>query len=141
MDRSHFRKREILAFTHIKKAAGTTLSHILRINFFLRHCDVKVLSIGSGNCFQAEDMFRLFQINPYIVSIGGHSVVPFGNLAAHFENIRFITVLRDPVQRYLSQYQHNVEKLGYPGSFQAFLEKKGLLEQPSQNHRRLQRFG
>ena len=30
MERSHFRKREILALTYIKKAAGTTLSHILR---------------------------------------------------------------------------------------------------------------
>jgi len=118
----NYSNRELLAFTHIKKAAGTTLSHILRINFFLKHCDVKVLSAASGNIFQAADMHKLLKLNPLIRSIAGHSVLPYGDLDQYYRKAKFITILRNPIKRYISQYQHNVEKLGYKGSFETYLD-------------------
>ena len=116
--------RDILAFTHIKKAAGTTLSHILRANYFLKYCDVKALSKNSNSDFLSTDMIKLFKINPFIKAIGGHSVAPFGDLQNNFKNMRFITLLRNPIKRYISQYQYNVEKLKHTGSFREFLENK-----------------
>lgn len=119
-------KREILAFTHIKKAGGTTLSHILRANFLFRHCDVRVLKKQSKKVFQAADMSELIKINPFVKSIAGHSVLPFGDLDRSFKKTRFITMLRDPSKRFMSQYQYNVEKLGYRGSFEDFLNIRDI---------------
>lgn len=117
-------ERKILAFVHIKKCAGTTLTHILRLNFFLSHCDVRCLRETSSGNFQAEDMNKLMLINPLVKCIAGHEVVPFSNLATTCPGIRFITLLRDPVQRYISQYQYNAEKLGHNLSFDDFLKSK-----------------
>lgn len=117
-------ERKILAFVHIKKCAGTTLTHILRLNFFLRHCDVRCLSETSSGIFQAKDMNKLMRINPLVKCIAGHEVKPFGNLVITYPGIRFITLLRDPVQRYISQYHYNTEKLGSNLSFDDFLKTK-----------------
>lgn len=117
-------ERKILAFVHIKKCAGTTLTHILRLNFFMRHCDVRCLSKTSSGIFQADDMNKLMLINPLVKCIAGHEVAPFSNLATTCPGIRFITLLRDPVQRYISQYQYNAEKLGHNLSFDDFLKTK-----------------
>jgi hypothetical protein len=115
-------KRKITAFVHIKKAAGTSLIHILRVNFFLRYCDVQILCKNSKNIFQAEDMRKLLKVNPFVKCIGGHDIKPYGNLVATFPGIRFITILREPIQRYISQHQYNTEKLGQKISFNEYLE-------------------
>ena len=106
---------------HIKKAAGTTLNHIMRINYLFRHCDVKVLNAGSDDVFRAVDMERLLKINPFVASISGHEVRPCGDLHSIIPSIKYITLLRDPVKRYLSQYQHNYEKLGEKLTFSQYL--------------------
>ena len=114
--------RKILAFVHIEKAAGTTLIHLLRINFLLRHCDVSPMSRNSNKRFCAEDMKKILKINPMVQSIAGHAVHPCSNLESIIPNVRYITLLRDPIKRYVSQYQYWVEKLGYDISFQEFLD-------------------
>ncbi|MFX0197728.1 MAG: sulfotransferase family 2 domain-containing protein [Candidatus Hodarchaeota archaeon] len=111
----------MLAFVHIKKAAGTTLNHIMRINYIFRHCDVKVLEAGSDDVFRAADMKHLLKINPFVASISGHEVRPYGDLRSFIPSIKFITLLRDPVKRYLSQYQHNYEILGEKLAFSQYL--------------------
>lgn len=122
----YYRERELLAFTHIKKAGGTTLSHILRTNFLFRHCDVRVLKKESGKVFQTADMLTLLKINPFVRSIGGHCLMPFGNLDKTFIKAKFITLLRNPIKRYMSQYQYNVERLGYRETFETFLSIKDI---------------
>jgi len=61
-------------------------------------------------------------INPFIQCIGGHAVRPAGNLEAVCLGIRYITLLRDPVRRYVSQYRQWVEVMGKTISFEEFLE-------------------
>jgi hypothetical protein len=108
MGKRSFADKGIIAFTHIKKCAGTTLEHILRINFFMRYCEVKNLAknadTSSRGFFQAEDMGQVFLLNPFIKCIAGHTLKPFGSLIDYYPNIRFITLLRDPIKRYVSQF-------------------------------------
>ena len=117
--------RKILAFVHIYKAAGTTLTHILRLNFFLTHVDVMVLCKDSRGVFQSADMKKIMIINPFIKCIAGHDIKPFSNLSDIFPDIRYITLLRDPIKRTISQYQYNVEKLGSNLSFDEHLRIPG----------------
>jgi hypothetical protein len=114
--------RELLAFVHIEKAAGTTLIHILRDNYFMRYLDVRPFKKESGGIFQIEDMRASLRINPFTECIGGHAVMPFNGLETAFPNIRYITVLRDPVARYLSQFQYWVKNLKKQISLEEFLD-------------------
>jgi hypothetical protein len=45
------------------------------------------------------------RINPWLKGIGGHSVVPYGDLLSTTERLEFISQLRDPVSRAVSQYR------------------------------------
>ena len=118
----NFNNREILAFVHIKKTAGTSLTHVLRLNFFLRHCDVDRICNNRQDFFRTEDMRKLFVINPLVMSIAGHSILPHSRFIEEYPNTRYFTLLRNPVKRYISQYQHNVEKLNSNLTFEEFLE-------------------
>ena len=113
--------RKILAFVHIYKAAGPTLAHILRLNFFLKHVDVKVLCKDSRGIFQSADMRKIMIINPFVGCITEHDIKPFSHLSDIFPEIRYSTLLRDPIKRTISQYQYNVEQLGSNLSFDEYL--------------------
>jgi len=115
--------RKILAFVHINKAAGTTLTHILRLNFFMTHVDVHALSKDSKGVFQTKDMKKIMIINPFVRSIAGHRIKPFSDLSDAFPGIRYITLLRDPIQRTISHYQFNVEKHGSNIGFDEYLQR------------------
>lgn len=116
--------KSILAFVHTEKTAGTTLIHILRHNFFMRYCDVRPLSNKSEGIFQVEDLKKTLRINPFLACIGGHSIMPFNGLHDHCPHLKYITLLRAPVQRYLSQYQYWCSDLGRKMSFDRFLALK-----------------
>lgn len=115
---------KLLAFVHIEKAAGTTLIHLLRSNFFMRYCDVKPFSSTSNRVFTSDDMKKVLRFNPALRCIGGHAVKPFSDLRESF-HVRYFTLLRDPIKRYLSQYQYWLERLEKKLSFQSFLDVEG----------------
>lgn len=115
------KQTELLAFVHIEKAAGTTLMHILRTNFFMSYSDVRPLSAASCHVFSSRDLQKIFIMSPGLKCIAGHSIRPFSDLTSIVPNVRYITLLRDPVQRYISQYQYWVENMGKKLSFDEFI--------------------
>jgi len=105
-------KREILAFCHIEKAAGTSLIHVLRQLFGTSYIDVRPISRGQHSFFNRAD-FELFDsFVPRIGCIGGHSVVPHSSLLDADANFRFLTLFREPKSRVLSHYKFWVQRMG-----------------------------
>ncbi len=95
----------MLAFVHIQKTAGTTLKHILRRSFGANHCDVLVWSGESrGRTVTPEDLRRTRWIYPRLASISGHPVAPYGSLPEALPELRFYTMLREPLARSISHY-------------------------------------
>lgn len=113
--------RDILAFIHVEKAAGTTLIHILRYNFFLGHLDVRPYTIGAGGTFGPRDLAVALRVNPALRCIAGHSIKAFSGLETSGCRLRYITVLREPIKRYLSQFQYSIERRGQQITFEQFL--------------------
>ncbi len=118
-------EREILAFAHIGKTGGTTLIHILRHNYFARCIDVVPFSKVDDKIFRADDMRKILRINPFTECIMGHSVKPHSDLTETFPNVKYITLLRDPIHRCISQYQQRVRKYGFV-NFEEFLTREWL---------------
>jgi hypothetical protein len=102
--------RKLLAFCHIEKAAGTSLTHILRRVYFLRYADVRPMHSRRQYFFTAHDLSTAIRINPFLLGIGGHSIVPHGDLMHSAVVLHFITQLRDPVARATSQYRYWVNR-------------------------------
>ena len=76
--------------------------------------------------FKWDDLKMLLRVNPFLCAIAGHSIVPYSDLADHFPDIRYITLLRDPVKRYISHYQYWVQVLKKEISFDKFLSLEDL---------------
>lgn len=111
----------MLAFVHIEKAAGTTLNHILRRNFFLRYIDVRPLTQERLGVLTARDLRMYLRVNPFLSCISGHAVKPYSDLAVALPDIRYITLIRDPTKRYVSQFLYWNRHLKKNISFPEFL--------------------
>jgi len=125
MSETMYADLDILAFVHIEKAAGTTLTELLRRSFCLQFLDVKPLSRSSNRirAFTRSDLKKIRFLNPFVRCIAGHSIKPFVLEPESVpQTIRYITLFRDPVRRYTSHYTHWVEKMGRNLSFEEFLK-------------------
>lgn len=114
----------LVAFVHIEKAAGTTLLYLLRRNYLGRYLDVRPYALREPRgMFTADDLRLALRINPFLRAIGGHAVTPRSDLTSHSPRpVRYITVLREPVARYLSQFRYWNRVMGKDWSFERFLD-------------------
>jgi hypothetical protein len=108
-----------VVFLHIQKTAGNTLHQIL----FNNRRGYVGLEYNQGERFNKHDLKRLKQKYPFQISgIGGHQLnctdknLIFGPKAFVF------TILRDPIDRYLSFYNHMKARHDYPFSFDEYLK-------------------
>jgi hypothetical protein len=92
----------LIAYVHIFKTAGTTLTGILRRNFSIRHFDSRLLQ--ERPAITAAQLRRVLLIYPRLESVAGHAVRTHTDLKAAFPQIRFYTFLRDPVKRAISAF-------------------------------------
>lgn len=106
-------------FTHIEKCAGTSFNEVLSLTF-PRYFHVTKNRFG-GNETQNDLTFEQFKKLKrfYPSGIGGHSVRPYLDFLPLPKRITF---LRSPLERYLSHYNHLVER-GWTTSIDDFLDK------------------
>ena len=108
----------IIAFSHIPKTAGMTVQLLLRRHFGLRHLD-----LPKGFIYTEALLSRDLRLNPLIRSLAGHSLRPFVDFGALEDRLVWYTFLCDPVKRFVSHYQHAVEKGGVQTPFDEWLRE------------------
>jgi hypothetical protein len=103
----------MLVFVHMHKTGGTTVSHILRSSFGVRHCQVEPWHARwTGPYFSAEDLQRVRRLYPNLKSIAGHRVSAFNDLHANGTEFKYFTLVRDPVKLCASRFQFKVQISG-----------------------------
>jgi hypothetical protein len=107
------------AFVHIDKTAGSTLNTILRRSFGTRHCDIRLPLVkrrddGSDHraSIEAADVQRVQRLYRNLRGIAGHNVKAYADLPAAFPDIQFMTILRNPVSRFRSQFLNRATSYG-----------------------------
>jgi hypothetical protein len=107
-------------FVHIEKCGGTTFSDMLSLTYPLYFRITK--NPYGGNDIRNDitlEQYRQFK-RYYPSGIGGHCVRPY--LFDEIKSKTFLTFFRNPLDRYLSHMNHNIEG-GWSKSFSEFVQK------------------
>ncbi len=110
----------MLCFVHVPKAAGTTVSFVLRQSLGHRFMELAPW-VDDRRLVSPADIRLLRRWAPWIRHFGGHHVRAYSGLERVVPEIRYVTFLRDPVKRYLSDYYHLRYKNGRVANFHEFL--------------------
>ena len=99
----------MLVFIPMHKTGGTTLSHILRGSFGLRHCQVEPWHARwTGPPFSAHDLQRVRKFYPNLKSIAGHRVMGYVDFEQNGTQFKYFTFMRDPLKLCASRFQYKV---------------------------------
>jgi hypothetical protein len=111
----------MLLFTHIEKCGGTSLKEKFELTFIKYIHVSKNISGGNNkeNDLTEAQFNRLKKL--YLSDVGGHSVRPYLDFI-DFQNNFSITFLRNPVERYMSHYNHE-KGTKYAKDFDHFLSR------------------
>jgi len=118
-------KKTILGHVHIERTGGTTLSQILRRIFPLAYGQALSFSTRGQGIFKCNDFRILSRINPRIQCIGGHPLKPYIDLSK-CANVKYVTVLRNPLSRYISHHLYWVEKMKWDHTFKHFMTREDV---------------
>lgn len=114
------------AFVHIEKAAGTSLIHAIRRQFFLRYADVRPLFLRDTDELTADDLRLFGRMLPRLHFISGHSVAPYSDLEKVLPNLKYLSIVREPISRLESHFTHWAQRKGHTGSFSEFLSEDSM---------------
>jgi len=109
----------IFVFSHLHKAAGTTVNAILRRTFGNAHVDVEPVK---GFLYSPSDLGVDIGRFGVPVSIAGHCLRPYVDFGSEEEGMFWYTVAREPISRCISHYQHQQEKMGKNLPLEKWLE-------------------
>ena len=123
----------MLAFTHIPETVDGSFESILRRSYGIGHCCVIVpKSRRTRPIFAADELKRTGKIYPWLASVSGRAIVPYGDLPTAFPGIRFYTFLREPIDRCAAEYVRQANRNGANAAMEAFAE---WVQQPEVRNR------
>ncbi len=116
----------LICFVHIERAGGTTLHHIFRNSFltFMTLSPRGYWTNDPANEMWPEEVKGLLRLLPFTKGIGGHFTRSYlGYEQAAGRAVRYVTFLRHPVQRSVSQLRFHREKKNIDWSVDDFLSE------------------
>lgn len=113
-------ERTVAAFSHIPKTAGLQVARLLQRYHGARHLAVKP---SKGHLYQADDLRFDLRVHRHVVSLTGHSLRPYIDYGAIRDRLSWYTILRNPVDRYLSHFMHEVEHGGKKDDLAAWIRE------------------
>jgi len=111
---------DIATFIHIEKTGGTTLLEAIRRSTAFRHCDLIPIA-KTAQYAEERDISRALLAYPKLRSLAGHSIRPYLDFGVHRPRLKYYTLLRPGVKRYISDFNHDRFKRGYTGSLKDWL--------------------
>jgi hypothetical protein len=128
----------MLVFIHPNKTGGTTVTHILRSSYGVRHCQAEPWHARwTGPPFSADDLRRVRRLYPDLRSIAGHRIVGYVDLGEPSSDLRYVTFLRDPLKSAASRFQYKVQVSGK----QDLVFEEWIQRDQSRNHQTKQIAG
>lgn len=114
-------------YIHMEKCGGMSLHHALR--YALPGYEVLkpwwYWSNEPDNFLSLKELRMLRRLHPTIRGVGGHTTRAYAGYEAEIkEPIFYFTFLRDPIARYLSHLNHQVNKMGVAWAVDEFLKEK-----------------
>lgn len=107
-------------FTHIEKCAGTSFNELLSLTY-PRYIHITKNNYGGNETRNDLTALQYKKIVRYFPSgIGGHSIRPY---LEFLPTSKRITFLRNPISRYISQYNH-LKDAGWVNSIDEFLKNE-----------------
>lgn len=107
-------------FSHLHKAAGTTIVHLLRRSFGRRHFDTIP---GKGHIYLPGDLLEDSRRFGTPVSIAGHGLRPHVDYGELNREMHWYTIIRNPLDRCISHYQHQIQKMSRRCSFLEWISR------------------
>lgn len=113
------RPDNLYAFCHIQKTGGITWLTLLRRYFGLRHQDHLV---RAGQVLLPDQLDRDLRLNPFARSISSHGLWPCVDYPRQSDRLVWYTMLREPISRYISHYNHHAERWNAYRTFDEWLD-------------------
>jgi hypothetical protein len=111
----------MIVFLHIPKTAGSTFQFILENTFGVSACHT---NHTKKKTFEQVDFDFARKVFPRLSSIAGHNLI--NPLHLSVPDPFYITFLREPVMRVISQYQDSVDNGNNRASFEESLRSGGV---------------
>lgn len=116
-------QRCMIVFLHIPKTAGSTFQFILENSFGWNACHT---NHAKRAVFGQADLNFARRLFPGLRSIAGHNLID--PLSLNVSNPFYMTILRDPVARVISQYQEFVNHGRHCRTFEETLRRREQLQ-------------
>ena len=121
-------RRPILVFTHIPRTAGMTLISVLRSVYGIGHCRATQFHRPAPDelrVYTGADLRLDMRFYPWLRAISGHAVKPFLDYGEVEPRLTWITMLRDPVDRFLSHYRYYCNRRRISPTFEEWCAERG----------------